>query len=257
MNRLTKQIVYGFFYLACLGGVVLSFYGLFFKPVLSCTDGFKNRDEEAVDCGGSYCVSCEVKNLSPISVWPVRLLPGSDKDSATAVSEMRNPNPRYGLTNFSYLLQVYATSTAPVYTEKVSLPMYPAELKYRVSVNIPVAYKSITRANLLALPSDGAWRAVSEFAKPNLPIREVKSVPTDKYLVVTGIVRNENVFPLRQVVANVFLEDSSGKLASASKTTINDLLVSQERGFQVVVPLPESYSREGMKEPRIILDGTR
>lgn len=257
MSRTTKQLVYGVFYLACLGGVVLSFYGLFFKPVLSCTDGFKNRDEEAVDCGGAYCVSCEVKNLSPISLQPVLLLPGTSDATSVAVAELRNPNPRYGLTMYSYLLQIYTTSTQPAYVEKVSVPMYPAEIKYRSSINIPVPYRAITRAELALTQSDGVWRPIAEFAKPNLPLREVKTTPTEKFLVVTGIVRNDNVFPLRQAMVTVFFEDRAGKIVSVSKTVVNDLVASEERAFQVVAPMPEAYSDGMIGTPRVIVDGVR
>jgi hypothetical protein len=161
------------------------------------------------------------------------------------------------LTDFGYLLQVYTTDAKPAYAEKINLPMYPSELKYRVFVNIPVAYGKITRAELVALPVSGVWQPIAQFAKPSLPIREVKSVPTSKYLVVTGIVRNDNVFPMRQLTVNVFLDDASGKLASASKTIVNDLLASEEREFQAVLLLPADYSSDSTREPKIVVDGVR
>jgi hypothetical protein len=259
MSRTTKKIVYGAAYACVWVGIFYGFYTAFIRPVPLCTDNVKNGDETSVDCGGPNCISCELKNLPAIATLPVKMLLGADDAHSTAVLELRNPNSTYGLPDFSYLLSIIpkAGSTAQPYVEQVELPMYPSELKYRISTTVPIPLSQIDKVTVTVGGVATNWRPVAEFAKPKLPTRDIVSIVTTNRIVINGFVRNDNPFALRHVMVNVLFEDATGGPVSASKTILNDMLSAQERGFQVVAPLPAGYTEAMLGQPRVVVDGER
>ncbi len=258
MNRVTKQISYGAFYACVLAAIIYGGVGVATRKVPTCVDNTKNQDETEVDCGGANCVSCVIKHLAPVAVLPVKILDGTDAKHATALIELRNPNINYGTPLFSYRLNIFTTSTSQAaYAEQVTLPMYPAEVKYRVTVNIPFAPGAVTRAEAVSNGEVFDWRPNEEFAKPKLPMREIKTVVNGNRIMITGNVKNDNPFFLRHVTVNVFFDNKDGSIASVSKTVINDMYSSEERGFQVVAPLPAAFIGQPLPAPRVIVDAER
>lgn len=256
MTRLTKQVVYGGFYACLWAAIFYGAYAVFVKPAPGCFDNIKNRDESEVDCGGAYCVSCEIKNLTPIQVLPVQVVAGADPARATVVIELRNINSNYGISDYAYTLTVFgADPSAPIYSEHITTPLYPAEVKYRVVGGINSPAGSITKAEITVDPIQFAWVASSQFGKPSLPLREIRSQTGTDRITVTGFVKNDNAYVLRRANVNVLFE-SGGKIISASKTTVNDMLAFEERSFQVVVPLVPELQNQSLT-PRVIIDGER
>jgi hypothetical protein len=257
MNRGTKQIAYGSLYAGFWLLCAFGFYVLFFQPVPTCTDNIKNQDEAEVDCGGQFCVSCEIKKLSPLQLMPVKLLSTSDANKTTLIIESRNPNTTYGAEHFVYDLKVLASNpTRIAYSERIDVPMYPGELKYRVAVNVPVSISNIISATT-TLVSVSSWRTSDQFPKPKLPTRDIKTSVAKGKIVVSGFVKNENPFALRRVNIAVFFEGKNKEIYLASKTNVNDLLVAEERSFQIVVPLPETADSSESFNPRLVVDGER
>ncbi len=256
-RRLAKQVSYGIFYgilwLAC----GYAFFTVILKPAPTCSDTIKNQDETDVDCGGMYCVSCEIKHLLTIQVLPVRLLSAADAQHSTAVVELRNPNATYGAASFSYLLNIFTTSTMPAYTEQITVPMYPSEVKYRVTATVPVGLTQITRAEAVATGPVTDWRNALDFSKPKLPVREIKTSAEVDRITVSGFVKNDNPFFMRHITVNVFFDGPNGSVLTASKTIVNDVLSAQERGFQLFIPLPSTLAGQTLPTPRIIVDGER
>lgn len=257
MTRTTKQVLYGSlygcFWLLCAFG----FYVVFLKPAPSCTDGLRNQDEVEVDCGGALCVSCEIKKLAPLQLMPVQLLATGDERRTTVVVEARNPNTTYGAEHVVYDLVLSARNPDRIaYTERIDIPLYPGELKYRVAVNVPVSRADITSATT-TLVSVSAWRPAEAFPKPRIPLRDVKTTVVNGRAVITGSVKNENPFVLRRVNISAFIDLPGKGTQVASKTVVNDLLVAEERGFQVILPLIDGIDTAALTQPRIVVDGER
>jgi hypothetical protein len=134
--------------------------------------------------------------------------------------------------------------------------MYPGELKYRVAVNVPVSISNIISATT-TLVSVSSWRTSDQFPKPKLPTRDIKTSVAKGKIVVSGFVKNENPFALRRVNIAVFFEGKNKEIYLVSKTNVNDLLVAEERSFQIVVPLPETADSSESFNPRLVVDGER
>lgn len=257
MTRTTKQVVYGSLYASFWLLCAFGFYALFLKPAPSCTDGLRNQDEVEVDCGGQFCVSCEIKKLAPFQLLPVQLLATSDEKKTTVVLEARNSNTTYGAEHFVYDLVISAKNPDRVaYTERIDMPMYPGELKYRVVVNAPVPYADITSATT-TLVGVSAWRPVASFPKPRIPLKDFKTTIVGGRAIVTGSIQNENPFVLRRVNISGFIDLPGKGAQTASKTIVNDLLVAEDRGFQIIIPLVGEIEADSTFEPRIVIDGER
>ncbi len=258
MKRTQKQVVYGLFYACVWAGIFFGFWAVFVKPAPSCTDNLKNRDEVETDCGGQFCVGCEIKRLPPLQILPVQILSGIDSAHSMAVVELRNPNSTYGTPKLTYDLTIFKSNPKQIaYSERVDLPMYPSEVKYRIAVNVPIPFSEITGGSAVQSGEAIAWRTADVFAKPQLPIREIKTIVTADRIVVNGLVKNDNPYQMRRVTVNVLFEDAAGKIQTASKTVVNDVIAFEERSFQVVLPLPAGFSAGSSSLPRVVVDGER
>jgi hypothetical protein len=259
MNRTTKQILYGAFYVLFWCLVFYVGYRLTLKPPASCVDEIRNRDEVEVDCGGSFCPSCEIKRLAPIEFVPVVLLSGTDESTTSAIVEIRNQNPAYGTARLTAEVRFLSAEGEALYTEPLQLPMYPSELKYRLLVNLPVARQKVARAEV-AITAPYEWLSIAEFARPKTPLRDVKvqyTAASGGRATITGLVRNDNPFSLRRSTLSVIILDAQGEPVAASKTFVQDLLAAEERFFKIEVPLPTNTDTAKLGEPRVVADAER
>ena len=158
-SRFLRRLIFGVFYLAVFGGLSYSIYLLGIRGGASCFDGRQNQSELGVDCGGS-CVSCELKNLSPISFFGDLRVAGVD------------------------------------------------------------------------------WSSAAEFEEPSIQSRNIKiEFPQKDQAKVTGLILNNNSFPLSSADIVVAVSDKLGIKVSASKTVVRDLEPFHERAFNVFLPL--------------------
>ena len=255
MNRRTKQIVYGAFYLACWVGIGFVVYYATLKPPASCFDGKMNQDETEVDCGGQFCESCDIRRLLPIRIAGVTLLPTGNADTATALVEFQNPNPKYGAASFKYRLEFFTSEAAvPAHIEEGEAFIYPSEVKYKALPNLPL--KAGATLRYAEIITDPVWKSAEALSVPQIQIREIKLARQNGEAVLTGIVRNNSPFPLISAIVNGFALDDNKKIVAASRTSIQDVAPTEERFFQILLPLP-SGSVSAELEPRISVEARR
>lgn len=258
MTRTTKQIVYGVGYAALWFVLIYSGYALTLKPPPSCTDKVMSRDETAVDCGGAYCESCEIRELRPISFGAVQLLASVDGRATTALVEIRNSNVTYGTPKLPYAVLLYGANDEILYRETGEVPVYPAEVKYRLVVNVPVEPALIVRA-VATTTAPVSWQKITEFARPKTPLRGIK-VEYDEAgsrAIISGVVKNDNPLTIRRVTLSALLSDKKGALVGVSKTFAQDLVSAEERFFKIDVPLPETVEADDLAEPKVNVDAER
>ncbi len=254
MNRRTKQITYGGFYLVlwCLIG-----YGIYIatlKPPASCIDTIKNGDETEVDCGGPNCISCEVKHLDPIRMLEAKVLQASDSAS-TVVLEFRNPNAKYGAAKFDYRYVFYGSSTEPLYTAEDEVVIYPNGRTYQVLVNVPFKVQDVSlTAGTSTLT---IWKPIVELTQPQIPVSNLKYQFSEGRGVITGLIRNENPYAIGSAIINGLVRDKKGNLVTASKTFIRDLESTQEREFKIAVLLPPGIATDTLAAPEVVVDARR
>lgn len=252
-----KKIVYGAIYATCW---VFIFYGVYLfaiRPAPSCVDAVQNGDEEEVDCGGSFCVSCAIKKLKPVQIEKLSTLPSNDGSKTSILLELRNPNAAYGARTLNLDLAIYATGTRPIYTERVVTPLYPSELKYRLFINLPIAYSTDLR--IAATSSNPVWASVVDLAKPRTPVREVRTVVTAalRRAVITGIIQNDNAYALGRITINGLAIADSKDIVGISKTVIQDINPKEERFFQLVIPFAEGVENPANVGAKITVEAER
>lgn len=255
-TRTIKQLTYGALYTASWLAIGYGIYVLVFQPAPSCTDNRKNQDEVEVDCGGQFCQSCEVRNLKPIEFSSIKVIGGVTTQSATVIVEMRNINATYGTPRLAYELTLYGAGDTVLQTSRGETALYPSELKYRLHVNLPVAANSITRAAARVV-EDISWQPLSDFTRPKTPLRDVQTQFAPGRVTISGIVKNDNAFDLRRATVSVVMTDGAGTPLAASMTVMQDLIASQERAFQIVVPLPAGVGETMLAAPKISVDAQR
>ncbi len=233
-HRVVKQFIYGIFYTAIFTGIGYGLYLFFLQPAPSCFDNRKNGGEQGVDCGGE-CIPCEVKRLVPLQVASIKLfhLPG---DKTSTLIEMRNVNPGYGADHFTYTLTFFngngATTTSVVRESFI----YASEIKTVAEPGLDIPALSAVMARVSV--SNLSWRGASEFGKPSIQVREVKTVLDQKkrQAVISGVLVNENPYALRELFVTAVIATYQGGPIGVSGTRLESLAPQEERPFEVTVP---------------------
>lgn len=200
-------------------------------------DGIQNQEEGGIDCDGPCPLSCERKNLSPLSAAPVSLFRNGD-GTVTALLTFRNFNTRYGLLSFTYEVRFYGRNHSLAKTVERDSFIYPGEVKYIVDPAMDVGGGEVVEAEVIVLgvgPFD--WSPADDFPQPKSTVRGLK-YEEDKdrgELVVSGLVVNEGSSRLRRVDVNVIVYNRLGFPAGVSKTVVQDLNPFAERFFRAVV----------------------
>jgi hypothetical protein len=233
-SRFLKQLIYGTLYLVLCAGVGYAMYAFFLRSAPTCFDGKKNQNEIEIDCGGG-CVPCEIKKLKPIEAAVVKILDvGGTKTSVILL--LRNPNPAYGADKVSYSLVFYGTDGAPMGELSHESFIYPGEIKTIVEVALDLPRAALSRAEVIARAD--SWKPMSAFPFPEFQTRNIvaKLDASRREAIVSGIVTNQNPFPISRLAVFSILEDEASSPVAASKTLIENISAFESRAFQVTVP---------------------
>lgn len=240
MTRRNKQIAYGSFYIVFLFAVVYGIYTVTLKPPASCFDNKLNQDETEADCGGQFCESCDIRRLLPIESSVLGILPAGSDSTATALIEFKNLNSTYGATSFKYHIGDYEGTSF----------IYPSEVKQLAIVNLPSDSDAITKQ--VVTISDVKWLMSESLSIPRIQISRVN---LDNG-IITGNLKNVGSFPILNATVNGFVQMSDKKIVGAGRTLIRDLAPSEERSFQIVVPLAQGFD-SGSGTPRVSVEAQR
>jgi hypothetical protein len=237
MSRRVKQVLYGFFYLAVLGGIGTGVYFLFLKPGPSCFDGIQNQGEQGVDCGGPCARQCASVNTQPIiplgAVNVFSPLPGSE----SVLVKLENANASSGASLFDYVITLYgANGSTTVANIQGSSFIYPDEVKYIVVPNEPVATTVVGGAIAV---SNVQWVTASRMGQaPAFSFANVTYVPGQNgFVTVSGNITNNSVSSYATVILDAVFEDAFGMPVGASQTQINSLAPGATQPFSISYPL--------------------
>lgn len=237
MSRIIKQLIYGVFYSAILGGIAYGIYYLSVGLAPSCFDNRLNQGETEIDCGGP-CVSCELKNLKPL-LTSVEVF-GID-GSTNVVIYLANPNLNYGAESFGYTLNFYNQSREKIFSLTKESFIYAAEAqKVLVEPNLRLDFSAISGKPELVL-ENFKWKPVAEFQEPKVQTRQVRSEASDRLITVSGLLANRESFDLSRVVVSAVvyrkLNENQNELVGISKTILQSLQSFEERSFKIPVPV--------------------
>jgi hypothetical protein len=126
--------VFGVLLVVIIGMVSYYFYSTYEAP--SCTDKKQNRDEEGVDCGGKYCITCLNKIKKPIVLWsrafPTR--PGFVDIGAL----IENSEQFLGARRLTYSIRLFDKKNTQIATKDGETFLEPGERMLIFEPNIPV-----------------------------------------------------------------------------------------------------------------------
>ena len=236
MSRRAKQVLYGIFYLAVLGGIGTGAYFLFFRPGPSCFDGIQNQGEQGVDCGGP-CAPCASVNVQPVGVLgSVRVfspLPGS----VSVLAELENANASSGAEIFDYTVTLYGPDgSTTVASANGSSFIYPDETKYLILPNEPVS-STIGGASIAI--SNMSWIAASQMgAPPKFSFSNIVTSPAPgNFMTVSGNITNLDASSFGTVLIGAIFKDAAGTPVGASQTEVNSLAPGATQPFSISYPL--------------------
>lgn len=243
MSRVVKQLLYGTLYLLIFFGVAWGVYAITLRPAPSCFDNKQNGQETGVDCGGN-CISCEIKNLQPLSLSPAVLF-SADRNFSTA-AEIRNSNASHG-AKFDYEVNFYDAGGKNLKNIKNEGFIYAGEQKsliegIRITTGIPV------RAEIKILEPSLTWLRQTDFFNPPHALKAVNAVIAEienGQAVVSGRISNlNNNYVLSRVIVSAFLIDKLGVKIGASKTLLNDLAPFGSQDFKIIIPVRKDLLNE-------------
>lgn len=240
MSRIIRQIIFGVFYLAVIGGIGYGVYFLAQQASPTCFDDRKNQGEEAVDCGGP-CESCAIKNLASIA----NSVEYFGLDGVTnVVINFSNPNIEYGASSFTYTLNLYNQSKEKIFSFAKPSFIYPAEVqKTVVEPNLKLDSRLISGQPEVII-SNVKWLPAAEFSEPQTQIRQIKNELSNQLVTVSGLLVNREAGGLSRAVVGALIykksPDGQNKLVGVSKTVLQSLKPFEERAFKILAPIAES-----------------
>ena len=234
MTRLTKQLLYGGFYLAIVLAIVWGLYRAA-VPAPTCTDGIRNQGEEGVDCGAVCGKSCPVA-LIPLPAPEVRIIKYGPLQADTLI-KLDNPNATYGTPAVPYTLTVSDDSGKVLLTRSGSTFANPLETHYIVIPLIGLTAEP-AKADLQMDSSKVQWATLDTQTMSDIEfsVRQDQLVRTDGKLRFQADVINGSQFDFDQVQVSVLLYDGQGQIVGSGSTVISTISSGQLRGIVVDWP---------------------
>lgn len=230
-SRFLKQLIYGSLYLAILFGIGYLIYAAALRPAPSCFDGKQNQGETGIDCGGP-CPDCGLQTLEPIRVSPVSIFDIGDRLSV--LFELQNPNVRFGVNEFAYTIEFYGPGNMLISSLTRNSFIYPGEIKYIVEAGLDIDPGGIIRVEVKL--ANFSWKSLEEFSSPRTQTRDLKTEfdLEGNRVVISGLIVNQNSFPLTRVVVNAIVVNSGGARIGVSKTLVENIAPFGEKPFNIV-----------------------
>lgn len=206
------------------------------RVTASCSDGKRNQNETAIDCGG-VCGQCEPQiNAKQLEILDVTLMFGGE-GTYDVVAEIRNPNTLYGASVIPYEVILKDAQGSVIERVGGSTLMLPNQKRYIAELNIPSTIVP-TRAEI-NISEDVQWVQFTEFEDPNFVVDGSRFGPVENginYAQAFGIIHNRSVFDFQNINLIVVLKDPQGKPIAANKTFIGDFLAGKQRDFSLAWP---------------------
>lgn len=194
-------------------------------PEPTCFDTKQNQNETGVDCGGS-CVSCELKNPQPITVFWARAVQ-TRENSYDVAAEIENPNELLSSVSVEYeftLLDDYG----PITKRTGATYIYAQERTLVIEPSIETSRKA-NRAEFKIIRV--GWQERRELKPTIVAERRQYNVVQDhgqKQSVVELTLFNQSPFDFLQAEIQVAALDKDENLLGVNKVRVENFL-SQSR----------------------------
>ena len=225
-TRTAKQLIYGVFYLLCLGAVCGGIYFVLIRPFMSAP---------AALCTPSTCAPTSTAPLAATVAATFVTGPGHD----TFLVQVANGSVDFGVPAYDYELDMEDASGTVLQSVPGQSFIYPNQNKYLLIPNMAVsgpfdhAVLDITGAEWEASSTMGPSAGImpGQFAVQNVTANAAG--PT---VSVGGQLTNTSIMPYGQVVIVVLFKDVNGNIIGASQTELSNVNAGATVNFSVIYP---------------------
>ena len=199
-------------------------------------------------------MSCEIKNLKPLSLTQPLFFRNGNKVSAMA--ELKNLNSTYGSDEVKYRIDFYDNEGDVLKTISKYDFIYSNDRKYLVEAGVDDSERVIEKA-VFTLEGNN-WKSISEWRSPVVELKNLNTAGQKDIYVVSGRVKNPNNFTISKIVISAVLGSNFDVKAGVSKTEIENLGPFQEKDFQVFVA-PDSLLADkiDMRATEVVVEGIK
>lgn len=246
MPRPLKKFIYGVFYFSIIILIVFLVYEFKLKAKPTCFDKIQNQNEEGIDCGG-ICGACRILQLkNPEKIGEIKIM-SSGAGKTILLTEIKNPNADYGISQFNYSFQIYGKDDILLQTINGDSDLFPNESKYLYSAEVADDEAKIEK---IVLEFERVkWLPAYDYVKPEFPVaQKLTTEVTDGSVKVMGIVRNESPVEIKNLNLIAVLYDRFGIEVFAAQTLVSDLAGFSEKSFVVNFPKDFEFSEKTDKE---------
>ncbi|MDD5083982.1 MAG: hypothetical protein PHT88_03575 [Candidatus Moranbacteria bacterium] len=235
-SRNIKRTFIALVYVIILSLLMYWVYAAFLKAPETCSDGIKNQNEAAIDCGG-VCGACEEKLPAvAMQVKETSLVYGGPGSSDVLV-KVYNPNDRYGALRFAYTVSLKDSGGAVLATKTDTSFMLPKETKYLMQVGMattsPAASADVTIDSV-------EWQSFAGYQEsPVLNVLHKRYGPVTSgvgFGQVDGTLSNESGFDFQSLMVKIILRDASGKALAVNQTEMRTVINAEQRDFRLIWP---------------------
>jgi hypothetical protein len=234
-RRLGKQLVYGFLYIALLGGFMLVVYILFFNSGASCTNERQDPGEEGIDCGKICGDVCIPEDFKPIrAIGPVQVFRPS-ASLVELIAKVQNSNLALSARSFDYKFEIKDVDGSLVDTISGTSYIYNGEVKYIVAIKTGVSYRAAAADFEASNPS---WVKADEFYRPEMSGVLDKQIAVGSTTInISGAVINKDITSVDSIGITALMRDQYGILLGVSQTVLGGLDAGERKQFSMQHPV--------------------
>lgn len=235
--RNKKQSIVASAYAVIFGLIAFWVYVSFLKAPETCSDGLKNQNEAAIDCGG-VCGACQEKLPAvALQVMETSLVYG-DAGHSDVLAKVYNPNDNYGASRFSYTVFVKDAQGNVVSQRTDTSFILPKETKYLMQIGLET--QSAAKNAEVSIDNAIDWDTFSGYKeKPVLNIGYKRYGPVTSGIgfgQVDGTLTNDSGFDFQSLIVKVILRDIDKKPIAINQTEMRTVIASERRDFRLIWP---------------------
>ncbi len=234
MPRLSKQLLYGIFFLVIFGAVIYGIYSIFVKSAPSCFDRRQNQGEEGVDCGRVCSSTCLPGNLQAIETQGAVRIFYPRTGRVTLLARLQNANLNFAVKAFDYKFTLFNSENKEIKSALGKSYIHAGEIKYLAAFVDLQDEHLATRAEITLTNVD--WVTAGAAGKPMLVVQEHRTTLSPLGVETAGSVLNNDAVNLDTVKIMALLRGNAGQALGVSETEVGGLAPGESRSFTIFHP---------------------
>lgn len=204
------------------------------KDAPSCSDGKKNQDEIAIDCGGSCKKVCSEETTDLVTRW-VRVFKVKEGvyDIAARVD---NPNI-FGIEELAYHFKLYDENNVLVREARGTTFVNPDQSFIILATGVATGFQ-VPVKGFVEFAGQTPWLRYTEYKRPTFAVKD-KELTTNPLPRLSVHLGNESLFDTKDIEVVAVILDENGNAIGASRTFVDRLV--QDTTKEIFFTWPEPF----------------